>query len=178
MEAKGKTVTQYVIDAHLLKEVFDNIPKKVTIERVCVALGSPWPSTRKIRVPNRLRKLGVSYIREPGNTRDVDMVLNDRPNRKSVLKNVQAVAKLEKIDPDTASVRYITLSAGGSKAFFSRTRKHVHPDETDLRKKATVLGLTGNEGPLAKILQEMSMGKYACQFETIPVRRIMCSKLK
>jgi hypothetical protein len=76
------------------------------------------------------------------------------------------------------SSKRVEIAVGDNTAVFVRTKKEIHPDETDQRKKLTVLGLTSSEGNIVTILRALSAKKYSCKIEIIPTKRIMCGEVR
>jgi len=169
-----KEKTQYCIDAIQPEEVLKKLNgADVRIIGAHIRIGK-ITSTRRMTVPNKLRKLGVTNMAKFEPTVVCGMTF-DEVKPKTIIRNVKAVCKELGIPEDKAFVRHITLRSGNATGRFTITTKEIHPDETDMRKKAKVLALDLGKGKIiSELLPKLACRKYHCDVEEILVRTITC----
>lgn len=170
-----KELTQYCIDAYLFDEVMNLIPQEIKIQNIQLEAGTTF-GKRKVIVPNHLKSLGVSYMREPYGQKEIYFNF-EGISRAAIKKNViEACSKLG-LSRAMVKVRSIVLLYDGAEAYFVRTKKSIKPDETDLRKKLTVLGVVSGAGQMSKLYEKLSVKQYSCKFETVETRIVRCAKM-
>jgi hypothetical protein len=170
---EGRNMTQYCIDGYLVDEVLDSLPSGVSIIGAKVNVGQTY-SKHKKTVPTKLKRLGVSSLREHVPALDATIVF-DETNKTTIKRNVKAVCKELKESVDKAYFMYITLKVGTTTGKFVHTRKERSATEADLRKKVRVLGLEDVDGQANTLIRALSAKKYTCQIQTQEVRTIMCT---
>jgi len=178
-EKKGKrdkTATQFCLDGYLVSEVLDGLPTGITILGAKVLIGAVH-QRHKIVVPNRLKKMGVEKIEESVVSQQATLVF-DQVTKTTIKSMVKGVSDSMKIDPAAAFFKYLTLSNGEASGKFEHCTKEIKPDETDLRKKLRVLGLTDGEGKINTLISALGARKYACEIKMEEVRTIVCSTIK
>jgi hypothetical protein len=171
---KGKTGIQYCIDAYLLTDVLSFLPKDVKIYGANVRVYS-FGKTRKIPVPNKLRKLGVGYIHERSQWIDMSVVF-DETTKTTIEKNIKAICKITGFEYRKAEVKSITLANNEASVYFHKTTKEQYPDETDLRRKLKVLGAKTGEGKVHSLYSQLGAEAIECQVEEVIVRTAICKK--
>jgi len=176
VKAKGKTLTQHCIETNNFKKVMQLLPYDLVIESLTFEVGHGFGSKR-ISVVESDRDLGVTYIREPKQGKSVEGRFEDI-SRSKMIHNMETVCKKFGFDYDEARIRSILISKGEDSAMFHRTRKEIRPNERDLRRKLTVLGLTNFSGDMNSIISALSTKKYVCRIEIVPTRVITCAELK
>lgn len=177
MELKEKTMTQYCLDTRYLLETLANVPKTISIESLSFRIGSPYSRQVKRVVPNRLRKMGVSYILERPETVEYAGQLVGL-SKTSIVKAVREICSQINSDIAFVTVRMLILKFKNSSASFRDVTKEIRPDETDQRRKLKVLGMTTSEGNVAALIKELSAKKYSCTFQRVFTTHIICSQLK
>jgi len=171
----GKVLTQFCIDGHLVDEVLKDLPKGITIFGAKVVVGKGF-SKHKAKIPNRLRKYGVQQLNEHKPAYEAYLVF-DQVTRTTIKKSIHEVSKALDLNEEAAYFKYLTLSNGKGTGKFERTTKEIRPDETDLRKKLTVLGLTDAEGKVQTLIAEISAKKYECQIKEVSTRTVICAAM-
>ena len=172
---KTGELTQFCIDGYLVKEVLDALPSGVRIIGAQVHIGKAFSKCKLART-NKLKQLGVSWVRETMPTKEVAIVF-DVTTKKTIQGIVDEVSEILKVDKNTAYFKYLTLSNTLGTGKFVRTTKEIHPDDKDLRKKLTVLGLTDADGRIQSLIADISAKKYVCTIQEIPVRTIICARM-
>lgn len=165
---------QFVIDGFLVDEVLSQIPNDIKIiqSRISCVVS---PSNTKIVVPNKLRKLGVEYMRTRSYGKEIIIVM-DEAKPMTIKKNVDQACQEAGVPRARAFFQYIVLSNGEATGKFEHCTKEINPDETDLRKKLRVLGLVTGQGPVQGLISQLGAKKYLCQVREETVRLMMCSK--
>ncbi len=172
----GNTLTQFCIDGYLVEEVLGLLPKGIKIFGAKVVVGSGF-SKCKTQIPNRLRKYGLQSLRTHIPTYEGDLVF-DEVSKQTIKDSINGVCDALNLKNERAYFKYLTLSNGTAVGKFERTTKEIRPDETDLRKKLTVLGLTDGEGKIQGLIADISAKKYSCKIQEVVVRTVICSNLK
>ena len=170
----GTTGVQMCIDGYLVHEVLPMIPKSVNIVGANVMISIPGKS-HKIVVPNALRRLGVTYMREKFASKEASLVF-DEVKPYLIEKNVKKICTAINADYKSAYFESLALSSQDASVRFHKMTKEIHPDETDLRKKAKVLGAKTGIGKVSNVYAALSASEYVCDFETIQVRIATCKK--
>lgn len=168
-------VLQYCIDACMFDETLAEIPASVKIKKLWWKVGDPFGTKRRNEVSNKLKQLGVYYRSVPSVAKELNGCFEDLP-RPTMKENLDKICELEGLDRQRVRVQRILLTYEDVEADFRRIRKQIKPDKTDQRKKLTVLGLEQNSGPIAKLIKQMSLGKYSCKVENVTVKRVVCNK--
>jgi len=171
----GKDITQFCIDGHLVEEVLGLIPAGIKIFGAKVVVGTGF-SKHKTQVPNKLRRFGLQSLRVHTPTYEGDIVF-DEISKKGIKDSIKGVCDVLNLNQDRSYFKYLVLSNGSGTGKFERTTKEIHPDETDLRKKLIVLGLTDAEGKIQGLLAELSAKKYACKIQEVTTRTVICSSM-
>ena len=162
------------IDAHLVSEV--TIPKGIKILGTNIML-KQFGKSHKLIVPNALKKLGVSTMRETVPIREISMNF-DEVSQSKIIKNVKIVCLKMGLDWRKAHHRSLTLADENNttSCLFRRTMKENHPDETDLRKKLVVLAAKEGKGKVHDLFTKLGVAKFICAFETIQVKVAKCRR--
>ncbi len=171
----GKVLTQFCIDGYLVDEVLKGIPKDVIIFGAKVVVGKGF-SKHKTRIPNRLRKFGVTQLNMHEPAYEAFLVF-DQVVRSTIVSSIKSVSEALELEVGGAYFKYLTLSNGEGTGKFERVTKEIRPDETDLRKKLTVLGLTDAEGKIQSLIGELSAKKYECKIQEVTTRTVICSTM-
>lgn len=171
----GQTLTQFCIDGYLVEEVLGMLPKNIKIFGAKVVVGTGF-SKHKTQIPNRLKKFGLQSLRTHIPSYEGDLVF-DEVSRKSIKDSIKGVCEALNLKEEKAYFKYITLSNGTANGKFERTTKEIRPDETDMRKKLTVLGLTDAEGKIQGLVADISAKKYHCKIQEVTSRTVICSNL-
>lgn len=172
---KTKTATQYCIDGFLVDEVLDNLPTGIKIIGAKVTVGKAF-SKHRIVTPNKLKALGVTTLQEHRPAKEAHLVF-DECKAKTIRENVKEVARIIDGDATRASFLYLTVTNGKATGKFQKTTKEIRPDETDMRRKLIVLGLTDADGKITSLVSDLSAKKYECRIQMTEVRTIICSKI-
>jgi hypothetical protein len=170
----AKTETQYCIDGVLVHEILADLSDAVDIIGARVIIGSGIKK-KNVVVPAKLKKLGVQSIRQSAPASQITMVF-DKVSKSTIMRKVAAVAGAMGVDPEKAYFSYLTVKNSEASGRFTRCKKDLRPDETDLRKKATVLGLTDASGKIAQMLSVLHATPYQCRIDTVEVRTFICTK--
>ena len=101
----------------------------------------------------------------------------DQVTKTTIRKAIKEVSKALDLNEEAAYLKYIVLSNGQGSGKFERTTKEIRPDETDLRKKLTVLGLTDAEGKIQTLIADISAKKYVCKIQEVSTRTVICSTM-
>jgi hypothetical protein len=174
---KDGVTTQFCIDGYTVDEVLSDLPSNVSIIGAQVGVGQSF-NKRKMIVPTKLKKLGVASMRATLPTEEASLVF-DEVDPKTIRKSIEGVCDIMGVEKNKSWFKYITLATADGSAFgkFERTTKEIRPDETDLRKKLTVLGLTEGRGKMSNLIRAISANKYECKMQEVSVRTVMCNKL-
>jgi hypothetical protein len=169
--------TQYCIDAYLVDEVLKAIPSTLEIIGANILIGIER-SSHKVVVPNKLKKLGVTYMRERQANLETNVTFYGPTAKSTILKNVSKISEIIGTDKRKAYFKTITLQNNEASVYFIRTTKEIKPDETDLRKKLKLLGAKSGQGKCSSIYAELgSIGKnYVCGIEEVIGRVAICRK--
>jgi len=171
---KSSEGMQYCIDGVYVDEVLKGLPDNIKIIGGQVRIGTAWKRTKEV-VPVALRRLGCTYFTKLHPSSEANITF-DQISKTAIKENVKKACKLIDADYKKAHFRYITLTNGESNGRFERTTKELHPDERDLRKKATVLGLKDATGKIQGLIADISANKYFCRKQTVEVTTVICSK--
>jgi len=167
--------TQYCIDAVLIDEVLDSLPKTgITIVGASVDINH-YSARKRLPIPNKLKRLGVSLLSK----RDTDVrcvVVFDKTTPAIIKRNVRLACQTLGASLDKASFGYLTINNGKSAGKFQRTKKDIIPSDNDLRRKTVVLGLIDAEGDVAGLIKSVSADAYKCNIQTIETRVVVCTK--
>lgn len=169
-----KEAFQFVIDGFLIEEVLKQIPEGIKIIQARVVVNPPCRN-RKLIIPNRLKKLGVNYLRIREAATEIILVF-DQVSKSTIIKNVKEACALQGMEYNRAYFQYIVLTNGKANGKFEHTTKEMRPDETDQRKKLRVLGLSMGQGPVQGLVADLGAKKYLCSVREETVRLLMCSK--
>lgn len=175
---KPKTMVQYCADVCYFNETLRAVPRSIKIESISFTMGNLMLKRKRKAVPNDLKRLGVTSSRETLNSTEHLVRMQGISSRKSLVDTARKLSG--KLDEDLgwARVQRMELSYMGAKATFSKTTKAIHPDDSDMRRKLKVLGLTNSEGNIAPLIKELSAKKYSCTFQRTFSDHIICSELK
>ena len=171
---------QFVIDGYLVDEVLKQIPAQIKIVQAYINLMNRVPDVR-IAVPNVLKKLGVTAMRDSGARKTVSVIF-DKPSKEFIKQQVSKICKILNFPYEKAYFRYVVLSNTpyDSKEYtalkFEHCTKEIKPNELDLRKKLRVLGATTGQGKVQSLISELGAHKYSCVIKEEPAKFIMCSK--
>lgn len=171
----GRTLTQFCIDGFLVEEVLKSLPKSITIFGAKVVVGKGF-SKHKTKIPNRLRKFGVSQLNIHEPAYEAYLVF-DQVAKSTITKCIKQVSEALELDSTGAYFKYLTLSNGKASGKFERTTKEIRPDETDLRRKLTVLGLTDADGRIQSLISTLSAKKYECKIQDTSIRTVICAAM-
>ena len=171
---KSKDETQYCIDGVLINEVLDNLSDKVEIIGAKVYVGLGYKK-KKLAISNKLKRLGVQsiYANEPNKQA---IVVFDATTKATIKRKCREVAREIIADVDKAYFKYLTVRGADGSGKFERTTKDIRPDDTDLRRKMIVLGLTEAEGKVNSLLAVLHAEAYKCKIDTVEVRTFICTK--
>lgn len=169
-----KEAYQFVIDGTHIDEVLKQIPSTLKIigaKLLCVK----GTKTSHCIVPNALKKFGVDRMRVREASHEISWVFDE--TTKSIIKeNVEKTIKNQKLDINRVIFSYVVLQNSEAVGKFCRTSKEINPDETDLRKKLHVLGLTSGKGKISTLIQDLGAKKYKCEIKETTARLLICSK--
>ena len=171
---KKDVKTQFCIDGYLVSEVLAGIPEGVSIVGAQVRVGKSF-NKYKMVVPNKLKRKGVTAMKT---FPSVEVTVTfDAVAKGTITRIVKEACTILDIEAERAWFKYITLGKDGAAGKFVRCTKEIRPDETDLRKKLTVLGLVEGTGRISTLISALSAKKYECRMSEVPVRTIICSKM-
>ena len=169
-----KNATQFIIDGYTVEEVLKQIPDGIKIlgaKIECYKSGA----SRKIHISNALRKLGVTYIREFNDGKNI--VLNfDETTPSRIKQNVKLACNLENLSYEKAIFKTLLIGNNEATGLFHHCTKEVRPDDTDLRKKMRVLGLISGQGKVHSLIQDIGAKKFHCSFKEETVRIMVCER--
>lgn len=174
-EKAGRDAIQYCIDGVLVKEVLETLPRDIIIIGAKVIVGKGF-NKHKVPISNKLKKLGVMSLRENLPAKEATLVF-DETNKTTILEKTKAVAEILGAEVEKAYFSYLTLSNKAGSGKFSRVNKDMRPDDTDLRKKLTVLGLDEATGDVQSLVRDLSAEAYQCNIQEVVVRSYTCKKV-
>lgn len=165
---------QFVIDGYLVDEVLSQLPPTIQIIQACIRVHK-IDSSRKLVVPNALRKLGVGSMWSRG-AAIACQIMFDQTSKENIKQKVAAVCKQMGFNRPRAYFKYIVLANAVGTLKFEQCTKEIKPDETDLRKKLRVLGATVGQGQVQNVIATLNAKKYKCVIKEEPVKFVMCYK--
>lgn len=169
-----KDATQFVIDAFFIDEVLSLIPDGINIIQAEIWLYKRDVDNR-LMIPNVLKALGVIYMRESGMVKSTKLIF-DETTKEQIKRNVQKVATALDMPYSKAYFKSIVLSNADGAGKFEHTTKEIRPDDTDLRKKLRVMGLTSGQGKVQALVAAINAKKFRCTVKQEAVRIVMCSR--
>lgn len=170
---QASALTQHCIEAHYVDELLE-IPDEVKIESVQWEIGE-MHKKNQIKVPNKLKLLGVNYMRQLHATQHLEGTFEDC-SRDEIRRRMQMICKETGHNPKRFRVRYAKIAVEGAEATFKRVQKELRPTQ-DLRQKVKVLGLSTHTGNINKLLRAVSAKKFTCQIDYVTTRTVVCSKM-
>lgn len=169
-----KNEHQFVIEGFLVDEVLSQIPTEIKIIQAYVYLTKRGVDNY-ITVPNKLRKLGVTSIRQVEPVKTISMRF-DVITKGELRKNVAEACKELEIPFSKSYFKYVVLSNGEGAGKFSHCTKEIHPDAADKRKKLRVLGLIQGQGKVQSLVADLGAKKFMCSIKEESVKLVMCSR--
>lgn len=165
---------QFVIDGYLIEEVLNQIPEGIHILQAQVWLIKRG-SDQQITIPIKLRKLGVTTIRQTEPVKRITLRF-DACKKGEIRKSVGDVCRELEIPFGKSYFGYIVLSNGEGAGKFKHCTKEIHPDVTDKRKKLRVLGLVSGQGKVQSLVADLGAKKFKCSIKEEAVKLVMCSR--
>lgn len=172
----GKTGVQWCIKETYLNEVLAAMPKELSIDRITFEVGF---SLKRIvsNIPQRLRNLGVTYLREPSASMEAQGVLVG--SRGVIEAKAQEICKTLGLDYRRVRVRRMQLSYKGTRVFFTSMCKTMDTGDDNRTYKLRVLGFVKAEGTQAgtdAILDLLTAKKFKCQYSIQTLTTVLCSE--
>ena len=172
----SKPLHQWCIRETYVNEVL-GLPKELTIDSLTFEIGF---SLKRVvsTIPEHLRELGVSSLREPSTSMEAFGTLQG--SRHKMTQYAKQICSELLLDVRHMRVRRLQVSLNGTTAYFTRMTKVMDTGAEDNKTyRLKVLGLVKHEGSdkdMDNIIKLLTARKVQCQYSTKVVTTVLCSE--
>lgn len=170
-----KPLYQWCIRETYVNEVLE-LPKELTIDAITFEIGF---SLKRIvsTIPNSLRELGVSSLREPSASMEASGTLHG--SRSKLLSNAKGICSNLSLDYRHLRAKRLQISLNGTTAYFTRMTKTFDTGEDNKTKQVKVMGLIKHEGTdkgMDSIIKLLTAKKVHCLYSNKMVTTVICNE--
>ena len=172
---KAAKLFQYCIPEHRVEEVL-KLHKDIDINEIMFEVGMSYRRMNR-PVPEGLKALGVSIMREPVMTVEASGILTG--SRTAMLKGAKEICKEMGLDMRHMRVRRMTISWKNNAMNFTRVTKNMEkPDGGTERQQMLGLVLRDDLDTTAvnEVIKRFSADKINCRYDISTTQTVVCSK--